>query len=111
MEATVPVTGGLTPAECADLVELVRQDGPFVTCYLDTEPSAEDSPHRIEVRWKDAQRELVAQGADEEVLAAMEEALGGVRSLGEAVGLVAAGQGVLLREAGEEALGHEIAWR
>lgn len=51
--------------------------GPVASVHLDTSRGEFDSEKKIELRWKAARRSLTEQGAAEETLVAMDEAVGG----------------------------------
>jgi hypothetical protein len=51
-------------------------DGPFVSIYLATDGAVENAAQKIELRWKDALRELAEAGVDEATREALTTALG-----------------------------------
>ncbi len=51
------------------LSELYQQQGPFASVLVRTPSSVSDAAHRLEIRWKNARRDLEASGASEPLLA------------------------------------------
>jgi len=60
---------------------LFEGGGPVASVYLDTTRQTHDADKQIELWWRAARRSLVEQGADEETLAALDEAVGGAPHL------------------------------
>jgi hypothetical protein len=56
--------------------DVYAHQGPFVTVYLDTESAVPQAAQRFETRWRDARRDLEAQGVDAATLDAMTAAAG-----------------------------------
>lgn len=81
-----------------NLRRVLDHPGPFVTVHLDASHDTESSDHELNLRWRAARKELTAEGAAANTLAALDEAM---RTTPPAVGkaarlLVAAGDDVLL---------------
>lgn len=55
------------------LSDVYQHTGPFVTAYLDVTRSTESGGHEVSLRWRDVRRDLAEQGADEAILAALDE--------------------------------------
>lgn len=55
--------------------DLYRHPGPFASVYIDVSRDHQDSPHEIELRWKELSRSLAEQGADDADIRAIEDAL------------------------------------
>ena len=53
--------------------ELYLHSGPFASVYVDVSRDHQNSPHEIELRWKELARSLVEQGADDADIRAIEE--------------------------------------
>ena len=53
--------------------ELYLHSGPFASVYADVSRDHQNSPHEIELRWKELARSLVEQGADDADIRAIEE--------------------------------------
>ena len=67
---------------------------PFATVYLEARSPAEDSPQQVRLRWEELRRDLVAQGAGDEALEALDRAV-----LGEEAGEVQSSGRVLVADA------------
>jgi hypothetical protein len=65
------------------LSALAAQSGPFATVYLDASHNTPDASRRIDLEWREARRELVGMGTDEDTLTALDKA---VESASPAVG-------------------------
>lgn len=100
MQAATTYEGALSPSDYPDLVELLRQRGRVVTCYMNTDVAHEDAVRRCEIRWKDLSRELTDQGANTADIEAARAAFESVRRQGPAVCAVVSGGEVLLAEVG-----------
>jgi hypothetical protein len=59
----------------AQLKELYTHEGPFATAYLDASRNTERGEQEVELRWRALRGELADAGAEEDVLAAMDEAV------------------------------------
>lgn len=57
--------------------ELYLHSGPFASVYADVSRDHQNSPHEIELRWKELARSLAEQGADDADISAIEEVLTG----------------------------------
>ena len=91
-------TSGVTPrgaVSAPELAEVVGGDGPFATVYLTTEPEVDNAAQRAEQRWKTLRAELVADGADEAALAAVDPLVGDAHLRGPCLAVVATARGVL----------------
>ncbi len=74
-----------------DVGELLSASGPFVSVALPTPSALDDASHRIEIRWRNARRELEGTGVDDNELARLEGSLVGLdHSDGAAVVLLQA---------------------
>lgn len=58
------------------LAPVYESTGPYVSVVLDTTRAVEDAAHEIELRWRDLRKQVVAAGADERTLAALDAAVG-----------------------------------
>jgi release factor family 2 len=67
------------------LQELVAEDGPFASIYYDASHNTEDAAAQDDLRWRALRDQLADQGADDTVLATVENA---VRTAGTPVGRV-----------------------
>lgn len=78
--------------------EIFERPGPFATVYLEAEQAGENSAKQVELRWRDLQKQLKQDGADDKTLAALDDELGGERA-GSITGvgrvLVASAEGIL----------------
>jgi hypothetical protein len=81
-----------------DLARLYEHDGPFASIYLATEGDVEDAARRVQVRWKDARRQLAEAGVPEAALDAVEPLTADAHTRGAALAVIAVGDGVLLAE-------------
>ena len=61
--------------ESERLRPLVTAKGPFVSVYFDDSRDTADAVTRIEAIWRDVRRHLEDQGADQHVVANLEEAI------------------------------------
>jgi len=112
MEPVAAFPSGLGRAECRDLAALYRRPGLFVTCYLDTNGSAEDVGRRIESRWTTMERELRQRGVGEPTIDSLARSVSGVPSLrqrAESVCVLACDGDVLLVESGPAPLDRDFA--
>jgi len=71
------------------LSDLFRLQGPFASVVVRTPSSVSDAAHRLEIRWKNARRDLEAGGATEQLLARF-DGLAGQLELGHRGGGIAA---------------------
>jgi len=91
-------SSGVTPpagVPTADLVELATGRGPFVTAYLTTEATVENAAQRAEVRWRSVRQTLAADGAPDEVLAAIDPLVADAHLRGEGLAVVARADGAV----------------
>ena len=94
---------GLTPlfaADTADLADLVKAPGPFLTVHLTTESGIDNAAQRSEQRWKPVRDDAHAQGAPEDVLAGVDPLIADAHLLGDGLAVVATPVGVLHVEHG-----------
>jgi hypothetical protein len=75
---------------------LFDHEGPFVTVYLESTSEQIDAEERLEVRWKNARRDLEDAGADAATLDAVESAVIGNHGGGATLAVVAARGDVLV---------------
>jgi len=61
--------------ELSYLRPLFAKPGPWASVYLDATHSEQDAAHEIDLRWRALRERLVEQGAGEDVLVALEEAI------------------------------------
>lgn len=89
---------GVTPqvsADTSDLVDLAKAVGPFLTLQLTTEASIDNAAQRSEQRWRSIRDQAAAQGAPEEVLAAVDPLVADAHLEGEGLVVIASAGGVL----------------
>ncbi len=81
-----------------ELRRVLAHRGPFATVHLDGSHDTENAAREQELRWRAARAELAENGADEETLAALDDAVRNARPAEGRVGrlLIAAGGEVLL---------------
>lgn len=86
----------------AGLAELIGRPGPFVTLYLQVDPTAEPASATSEAHWRDVRRGLDASGAPPGALEAIDELVPEAHRLGLALGAVADASGLVLAEGHDE---------
>ena len=94
---------GRTPqvaADTSDLAGLVTAAGPFLTLQLTTEADVENAAQLSEQRWKAVRDAAAAQGAPEEVLAAVDPIVPDAHLEGQGLAVAAGADGVLHVEHG-----------
>jgi Bacterial archaeo-eukaryotic release factor family 2 len=94
---------GLIPqvaVDTSDLAEVVAGRGPFLTVQLTTESHIDNAAQRSEQRWKAVRDEALAQGAPEEVLAAIDPVIADAHLESDGLGVVATPHGLLHVEHG-----------
>jgi hypothetical protein len=80
-----------------EIAALFEHDGPFVTVYLDARSDQPQAQQQLATRWKTARSALSAEGATDDDLAALDDAVAGATHVGgDTLALVAAGGRVLL---------------
>lgn len=94
--------------DLSPLQALSEREGPFITVYLEGRSPSEDAAQQVRLRWDNLRERLVEDGAIDAALAAVDERLaeprpGEVQATGRV--LVASGEGVLLEEPWDAALG------
>ena len=119
-------SGAVIPSaiDASDLTDLVTGPGPFATVYLTTEAAVENAGQRSEVRWKTHRDGLLAAGAPEDVVAAVDPLVAGAHLEGEGLGVIVRADGRLHVEhaahppavdravwAALPSLGQLLAWR
>ena len=84
----------------AELSDVYKRPGPFVTVYLDASRDTESGAHEIDVRWRDVREQLESEQADAQSLDAVAAAIDADRSSAGRHGLiiVAEGGGVCLSD-------------
>ena len=92
------------------LASLVQDEGPFLSLYLNTEAKKEEAPKEIEVRWKDFRKDLVNQGAPEEILEAVAGLVVGAHRRGDGLAVIATPGGVVLNENLSSPIYDSAAW-
>ena len=90
-------SGAVTPSAIhpSDLTEWVTGPGPFATVYLTAEAAVENAAQRSQVRWKTHRDELLAAGAPEEVVAAVDPLVADAHLEGEGLGVIVRADGGL----------------
>lgn len=68
--------GALAADQLAGLARIARSDGPFASVYLGVTPEEVDAELRLDVRWRNARKELEAAGAPAPVVDAIAEVVG-----------------------------------
>ncbi|HTJ76475.1 MAG TPA: Vms1/Ankzf1 family peptidyl-tRNA hydrolase [Acidimicrobiales bacterium] len=94
---------GVSPrvaVDTADLAEVVAGPGPFLTVQLATESHVDNAAQRSEQRWKALRDQAAAQGAPDEVLAAVDPVVPDAHLEGDGLDVVATPAGVLHVEHG-----------
>ncbi len=94
---------GVTPqvaADTSDLADLVNASGPFLSLQLGTEADIDNAAQRSEQRWRAVREQAAAQGAPEEVLAAVDPIVPDAHLEGQGLAVVATTAGVLHVEHG-----------
>ena len=89
-------TRGVTPklwVDASDLAELVSEPGPFLTLVLAVEAGVENAAQRSELRWKSTRDQLLADGADEQVLAAVDPLVPDAHKEGRTLVVIANAEG------------------
>ena len=86
METSGSVPGSAVAPD--EVVDLVRRTGPFATVYLCTESGIDSAAQRSEQRWKPLRAELVAQGAPDEVVAAVDPLIADAHLDGEGLAVI-----------------------
>jgi hypothetical protein len=77
--------------------ELTVDQGPFASVYLDASHDSEDAAKAIELRWRQLRDQLAGDGADQDTLAALDEAVtGGQPATGRSGRVLIAAQGRVL---------------
>ena len=66
--------------QLSELSSAYESDGPFLTAYLEPGRPGFDSAHAVDVRWRDLERQLLTEGADEQTVEAAGGALAGERA-------------------------------
>jgi hypothetical protein len=103
---------GLTPqvaADTSDLADLGKASGPFLTIQLTTEAEIDNAAQRSEQRWRAVRDEAVAQGAPEDVLAAVDPLVADAHLEGPGLAVVASPTGVLHVEHGARPPARDLA--
>lgn len=89
---------GVTPqaaADTLDLVDLVKAIGPFLTVQLTTEAGMDNAAQRSQQRWRAVRDEAAAQGAQVEVLDAVDPIVPDAHLYGDGLAIVASAAGAL----------------
>lgn len=105
---TTPI-GAVPAAELDDLAAVFRGAAPFVSLYLAADPDEADAPHRLEVRWQNARRDLAGAGIAGELLDELERAVLADAHGGATVAVIADAHGVRLVERLPEPPRREVA--
>ena len=119
--------GALAAQDLADLAALADRTGPFATVVLGVSPDAVDAEHRLDVRWRNARRELEGRQVPHRVLDSIEAVVLSDpedHRVGAALTVVATADGVCLVDHHDEPprrdllswgplprLGHLVEWR
>ena len=105
---------GLTPQvapDTADLTDLVKTPGPFLSLQLTTEADIDNAARRSEQRWRAVRDDAAAQGAPEDVLAAVDPLIADAHLEGQGLAVVATPSGVVHLEHGpREPLRDLVRW-
>ncbi|MDQ3898566.1 MAG: hypothetical protein M3326_15200 [Actinomycetota bacterium] len=94
---------GTTPqvaADTSDLADLVKTPGPFLSLHLTTEADIDNAAQRSEQRWRAARDDAAAQGAPEDVLAAVDPLIADAHLEGQGLVVVATAAGAVHIEHG-----------
>lgn len=105
-------TSGLIPdtfVVAPELADLAASPGPYASVYLTTEAAVENAGPRVEQRWKTVRASLAQDGADEQVLAAVDGVVPGSHLQGQALAVIADTTGVRHVEHHPEPLPGDIA--
>ena len=86
--------------DTSDLAELVQAEGPFLTVQLTTEADIDNAAQRSEQRWRSIRDQAAAQGASEEVLAAVDPLVADAHLEGHGLSVVANASGAIHVEHG-----------
>jgi hypothetical protein len=99
--------------DTSDLAELAAAPGPFLTVQLTTESQIDNAAQRSQQRWKPVRDDAAAQGAPEEVLAAVDPVVADAHLEGDGLAVVATEHGVLHVEHGPRLANDRdlVAWR
>jgi hypothetical protein len=92
MKTSEPIVEYRFPAH--DLATVVTAPGPFVSLYVTTERAVDNASRRSEVHWKDARRELQAQGAPEALLAEVDPLVPDAHHMGGCLAVIATPEGI-----------------
>jgi hypothetical protein len=68
--------GALAADQLAGLARIARSSGPFASVFLGVAADEVDAEHRLDVRWRNARKELEAAGAPGAVVDAIAEVVG-----------------------------------
>ncbi len=98
------------PAPVLDVPKSVFEvEGPIVSVYLNTRGALADAAAQVQLRWKNARRTLVNDGAPEAALEAIEPLLTQAHAAGETIVAIASSTGVLYTAHLPELPDHDIA--
>lgn len=98
MESSEQVTRGAV--EAPELAELVKEPGPFLSLYLNTEQEVENAAQRSITRWKTVHADLVDRDVPNGVLEEIEAIVPGAHLEGECLAVIANAERVLHVEHG-----------
>ena len=80
-----------------EIAALLRNDGPFVSVYLDARSDQPQAQQQLAGRWRTVRSDLAAEGATDDDLTAIDEAVAGATHVGgDTLAIIAAGGKVLL---------------
>lgn len=97
--------------EAADLAELVRRPGPFLSLYLNTEGDVEKAAQRSRARWKTIRHDLPDEVVPSTILERIEEIVPEAHLDGDGLAVVADGDEILHVEHGPAVGQHdEASW-
>lgn len=105
-------TSGLIPdtfVDAPELGDLAASPGPYASIYLATEAAVENAGPRVERRWKTLRASLAEQGADEQVLEAVDAVVPTAHLQGQALAVIADTTGIRHLEHDPEPLSGDIA--
>jgi hypothetical protein len=78
----------------AEIARVFEADGPFTSVYMDTEGDVEQAADRVVLRWKNLRGSLLAAGAPEGTVAAIDPLVEGSHMAGATLAVIAAVDGL-----------------
>ncbi|MDQ3964584.1 MAG: hypothetical protein M3277_11855 [Actinomycetota bacterium] len=88
----------MTESETRSLVpdRLLREPGPFVSLYLDTQAATEQGDEELALRWKNLREDAAEAGASPEALSEIEGIVAGSQRRGDGLAVIAAADDVVI---------------